>query len=85
VNESPILPWLTGATVKQAIAKAASRLAEGKPEEVIGQDISLVDESALLHSEAKRCIHWVAVGASSTRRHGVRPHRKWPATLVPPR
>jgi hypothetical protein len=35
VTESPIVAWLTGAAVKQAIAKAAKSLAEGKSEDVI--------------------------------------------------
>ena len=41
-TESPIVAWLTGAAVKQAIAKAARSLAEGKSEDVIAQVGSLV-------------------------------------------
>ena len=51
VKESPIVAWLTGAAVKQAIAKAARSLAEGKSEEVIAQVGSLVEENALLKSD----------------------------------
>jgi hypothetical protein len=51
VKESPIVAWLTGAAVKQAIAKAAGSLAEGKSEEVIAQVGSLVEENALLKSD----------------------------------
>ena len=47
-TESPIVAWLTGAAVKQAIAKAARSLAEGKSEDVIAQVGSLVEENALL-------------------------------------
>ena len=52
VKESPIVVWLTGAAVKQAIAKAARSLAEGKSEDVIAQVGSLVEEleNALLKS-----------------------------------
>ena len=42
---------LTGAAVKQAIAKAARSLAEGKCEDVIAQVGSLVEENALLKSD----------------------------------
>jgi hypothetical protein len=48
VKESPIVAWLTGAAIKQAIAKAARSLAEGKSEDVIAQVGSLVEENALL-------------------------------------
>jgi predicted nuclease with TOPRIM domain len=51
VKESPIVAWLTGAAVKQAIAKAARSLAEGKSEDVIAQVGSLVEENALLKSD----------------------------------
>ena len=51
VTESPIVAWLTGAAVKQAIAKAARSLAEGKSEDVIAQVGSLVEENALLKSD----------------------------------
>ena len=51
MKESPIVAWLTGAAVKQAIAKAARSLAEGKSEEVIAQVGSLVEENALLKSD----------------------------------
>ena len=51
VKESPIVAWLTGAAVKQAIAKAAKSLAEGKSEDVIAQVGSLVEENALLKSD----------------------------------
>ena len=51
VTESPIVAWLTGAAVKQAIAKAAKSLAEGKSEDVIAQVGSLVEENALLKSD----------------------------------
>ena len=51
VKESPIVAWLTGAAVKQAIAKAARSLAEGKSEGVIAQVGSLVEENALLKSD----------------------------------
>jgi regulator of replication initiation timing len=50
-TESPIVAWLTGAAVKQAIAKAARSLAEGKSEDVIAQVGSLVEENALLKSD----------------------------------
>jgi predicted nuclease with TOPRIM domain len=50
-TESPIVAWLTGAAVKQAIAKAARSLAEGKSEDVIAQVGSLVVENALLKSD----------------------------------
>ena len=50
-KESPIVAWLTGAAVKQAIAKAARSLAEGKSEDVIAQVGSLVEENALLKSD----------------------------------
>jgi septal ring factor EnvC (AmiA/AmiB activator) len=54
-TESPIVAWLTGAAVKQAIAKAARSLrllaAEGKPEDFISQVASLVEENALLKSD----------------------------------
>ena len=52
VKESPIVAWLTGAAVKQAIAKAARSLAEGQSEDVIAQVGSLVEESALLKSDS---------------------------------
>ena len=51
VTESPIVAWLTGAAVKQAIAKAARSLAEGKSDDVIAQVGSLVEENALLKSD----------------------------------
>ena len=51
VTESPIVAMLTGAAVKQAIAKAARSLAEGKSEEVIAPVGSLVEENALLKSD----------------------------------
>ena len=51
MKESPIVAWLTGAAVKQAIAKAARSLAEGKSEDVIAQVGSLVEENALLKSD----------------------------------
>jgi hypothetical protein len=51
VKESPIVAWLTGAAVKQSIAKAARSLAEGKSEDVIAQAGSLVEENALLKSD----------------------------------
>ena len=51
VKESPIVAWLTGAAVKQAISKAARSLAEGKSENVIAQVGSLVEENALLKSD----------------------------------
>ena len=51
VTESPIVAWLTGAAVNQAIAKAAKSLAEGKSEDVIAQVGSLVEENALLKSD----------------------------------
>ena len=55
VTESPIIAWLTGAAVKQAIAKAARSLrllaAEGKPADFISQVASLVEENALLKSD----------------------------------
>ena len=51
VKESPIVACLTGAAVKQAIAKAARSLAEGKSEDVIAQVGSLVEENALLKSD----------------------------------
>jgi regulator of replication initiation timing len=51
VTESPIVAMLTGAAVKQAIAKAARSLAEGKSEDVIAQVGSLVEENALLKSD----------------------------------
>ena len=51
VTESPIVAWLTGAAVKQAIAKAARSLAEGKSEGVIAEVGSLVEENALLKSD----------------------------------
>jgi regulator of replication initiation timing len=51
VTESPIVAWLTGAAVNQAIAKAAKSLAEGKSEDVIAQVASLVEENALLKSD----------------------------------
>jgi cell division septum initiation protein DivIVA len=51
VTESPIVAWLTGAAVNQAIAKAAESLAEGKSEDVIAQVGSLVEENALLKSD----------------------------------
>jgi hypothetical protein len=51
VKESPIVACLTGAAVKQAIAKAARSLAEGKSEDVIAQVGSLVEENALLRNE----------------------------------
>ena len=51
MTESPIVAWLTGAAVKQAIAKAARSLAEGKSEDVIAQVGSLVEENALLKSD----------------------------------
>ena len=50
-TESPIVAWLTGNAVKQAIAKAARSLAEGKSEDVIAQVGSLVEENALLKSD----------------------------------
>ena len=50
-TESPIVAWLTGAAVNQAIAKAAKSLAEGKSEDVIAQVGSLVEENALLKSD----------------------------------
>jgi hypothetical protein len=42
VKELQIVAWLTGAAAKQAIAKAARSLAEGKSEDVIAQVGSLV-------------------------------------------
>ena len=51
VKESPIVAWLTGAAVKQAIAKAARSLAEGKSEDIIAQVGSVVEENALLKSD----------------------------------
>ena len=55
VKESPIVAWLTGAAVKQAIAKAARSLrllaVEGKSEDFISQVASLVEENALLKSD----------------------------------
>ncbi len=51
VKESQIVAWLAGAAVKQAIAKAARSLAEGKSEEVIAQVGSLVEQNALLKSD----------------------------------
>jgi hypothetical protein len=50
-SESPIVAWLTGAAVNQAIAKAAKSLAEGNSEDVIAQLGSLVEENALLKSD----------------------------------
>ena len=50
-TESPIVAWLTGAALKQAIAKAARSLTEGKSEDVIAQVASLVEENALLKSD----------------------------------
>jgi hypothetical protein len=49
LSESLIIAWLTGAAVKQATAKAARSLAEGKPEKVIAQVSSLVEKSAFLN------------------------------------
>ncbi len=51
VKESPIVAWLAGAAIKQAIAKAARSLAEGKSENVIAQVGSLGEENALLKSD----------------------------------
>ena len=50
MKESPIVAWLTGAAVKQAIAKAARSPAEGKSEDVSAQVGSLVEENPLLKS-----------------------------------
>jgi hypothetical protein len=47
----PIVAWLAGAAVKQAILQAARSLPEGKSEEVIAQVGSLVEENALLKSD----------------------------------
>ncbi len=51
MNESPIVAWLTGRAIKQAIAKAARSLAEGKSEDLIAQVRSLAEENALLKSD----------------------------------